>query len=149
MPVLQTLNHTMYVKLCYVSFQCKGAQIYHTSRSNLKILRNIKVTWSKFYAQDKHVLGATLQNLVTWTACLLEHVYPHFSDNVTKVPTNHINTYLCGIGPRILSIMARCSLLSWVWNNVIPRYNSKIIHPMDQTSHGCDHPSSEIQIDYY
>lgn len=45
--------------------------------------------------------------------------------------------------------MAKCSLLSWVWNNVIPRYNSKIIHPMDQTSHGCDHPSSVIQTDHY
>lgn len=91
MPVLQTLNHTVYVKLFYVSFQCKGAQIYHTSSSNLKILCNRKVTWSKFYAEDKHVLGATLQNLVTWTTWLLEHVYPHFSDNVTKVPTNPHN----------------------------------------------------------
>ena len=144
MPVLQNLNRTVYVKLGYESFQCKGAQIYHTSRKNLKIIGTRKVTWSKFYAEDKHVLGATLQYSVSWTTWLLEHVYPHFRDNVTKVPTN-----LCGIGPRILSIMARCSLLSWVWNNVIPRYNSKIIHPMDQTSHGCDHPSSEIQTDYY
>jgi len=53
MSVLQTLNHTVYVTLlCYVSFQCKGAQIYHTSKSNLKILGTRKVRWSKFYAEE-------------------------------------------------------------------------------------------------
>ena len=34
-----------------------------------------------------------------------------------------------GKGPRIFSIMARCSLLSWVWNRVNPRYSSNIIQP--------------------
>ncbi|MPC16619.1 hypothetical protein E2C01_009449 [Portunus trituberculatus] len=41
-----------------------------------------------------------------------------------------------GIGPRILSIMAKCSLLSWVWKSVMPRYSSNMMHPMDHTSHG-------------
>ena len=51
---------------------------------------------------------------------------------------------LVGIGPRIRSIIARCSLLSCVWNRVIPRASSKTIQPTDQTSQGWDQPSSRI-----
>ena len=54
------------------------------------------------------------------------------------------DTYDAGKGPKIFSIMARCSLLSWVWNKVNPRYSSNMMHPMLHTSHGWDHPSSKI-----
>ncbi len=50
--------------------------------------------------------------------------------------------YLSGMGPRIFSIMARCSRLSWVWNRVKPRYSSNIMQPTLHTSHGCDQPNS-------
>lgn len=46
------------------------------------------------------------------------------------------------MGPRILSIMAKCSRLSCVWNSVMPRCSSNMMQPMDHTSHGCDQPSS-------
>jgi len=49
-----------------------------------------------------------------------------------------------GKGPRIFSIIARCSLLSWVWNKVNPRYSSNMMHPMLHTSHGWDHPNSKM-----
>ena len=53
-------------------------------------------------------------------------------------------TYDWGMGPRIFSIMARCSLLSWVWNSVNPRYSSKAMQPMLQMSQGWLQPSSRI-----
>lgn len=52
-------------------------------------------------------------------------------------------TYLAGISPRILCIIARCSLLSCVWKRVIPKYNSNNIQPIDHTSQGWDQPNSE------
>ena len=54
------------------------------------------------------------------------------------------DTYDWGMGPRIFSIMARCSLLSWVWNSVNPRYSSKAMQPMLQMSQGWLQPSSRI-----
>lgn len=51
-----------------------------------------------------------------------------------------------GISPRILCIIAKCSRLSWVWNKVIPKYNSNKIHPIDQTSQGCAHPNSATKM---
>ena len=72
-------------------------------------------------------------------------------------------TYEAGKGPRIFSIIARCSLLSWVWNSVNPRYSSNMMQPRYlfmlgfltwsdifkhlptlHTSHGWDHPNSRI-----
>ena len=62
------------------------------------------------------------------------------SDSFLRV----IDTYDCGMGPRIFSIMAKCSLLSWVWNSVNPRYSSKAMQPTLQMSHGWLQPSSKI-----
>lgn len=52
-------------------------------------------------------------------------------------------TNLIGISPKICCIIAKCSRLSCVWKRVIPRYNSKRMQPIDQTSQGWDQPSSE------
>jgi hypothetical protein len=81
MTVLQKLK--LY-SVCQTMFCVLSVEEYTNLPSNLKILGTRKVTLSKFYAEDKHASGATLQNLVTWSTWLLKHVYPHFSDNVTK-----------------------------------------------------------------
>ena len=41
-----------------------------------------------------------------------------------------------GRGPSTLSIMARCSKFSWVWNSASPEHNSTKIQPTLQTSQG-------------
>jgi len=41
-----------------------------------------------------------------------------------------------GIGPRTLSIIARCSRFSCVWNNASPEHSSTRIQPTLQISHG-------------
>ena len=69
--------------------------------------------------------------------------------NWTCKALTRIISYLSGMGPSIFSIIARCSRLSWVWNSVNPRYNSNIMHPIDQTSQGWDHPSSKKQFRFW
>jgi hypothetical protein len=50
----------------------QGPQIFQRSRHYLKILGTERVTRSKFHSEDPQILGATLQNLVTWDLCPLE-----------------------------------------------------------------------------
>ena len=66
------------------------------------------------------------------------------SSNCPRACDSKSDTYDWGRGPRIFSIMARCSLLSWVWNSVNPRYSSKAMQPMLQMSQGWLQPSSKI-----
>jgi hypothetical protein len=56
---------SLYCKVC--KQHIKGTQIFHKSKSHLKILGIIKVT-SKFHAEGPQILGTTVQNLVkaTW-----------------------------------------------------------------------------------
>ena len=70
-------------------------------------------------------------------------------DTLSLLVAKLVDSYLSGMGPSIFSIMARCSRLSWVWNSVNPRYNSNIMHPIDQTSQGWDHPSSKKQVRFW
>ena len=70
-------------------------------------------------------------------------------DTLSLLVAKLVDSYLSGMGPSIFSIMARCSRLSWVWNSVNPRYNSNIMHPIDQTSQGWDHPSSKKQFRFW
>jgi hypothetical protein len=70
-------------------------------------------------------------------------VFFSFSFFTFNFGSNSSRFYLKGKGPSILSIMAKCSLLSCVWNKVMPKYSSNIMHPMLHTSHGWLHPSSK------
>ena len=53
-----------------------GAQIFHKSRSHLRILGTGRVTRSKFHTDDPQILGATVQNPVARSNWHLGFLHP-------------------------------------------------------------------------
>jgi hypothetical protein len=65
----------------------KGPQIFQRYRHYLKILGTERLTRSKFHSEDPQILGATVQNLVTWDLCPLEK-------NIIALELYNLHSYL-------------------------------------------------------
>ena len=50
----------------------RSLRIFQRCRWYIKNLYTERATWSKFCSEDSQVLGATVQNSVTWDLCILE-----------------------------------------------------------------------------
>ena len=92
----------------------------------------------------------SIQCSLTWSGLQLSLTYfpAELSSSHTKCAPLKNFIFVCrisvsGMGPRVLSIIAKCSRASCAGNSWNPLYISNIRHPTDHTSQGCDQPSSE------
>jgi hypothetical protein len=70
--MLQGKNYATLETAAEFKWKEQGPQIFQRSKHYLKILGTERMTRSKFHFEDPQILGAILQNLVTWVVCPLE-----------------------------------------------------------------------------
>ena len=109
MPVLSL---GVYCQKCYIT--CKGLQLSLTYLPAEQCSSHSKVPPEKNFVRVRRI-NLTKKNMDNNQKLLLLNARKMF-------PIIYIYiTHFSGRGPNIFSIMAKCSLLSWVWKRVNPR----------------------------
>jgi hypothetical protein len=150
--------------------RCQGAQIFHESKSNLKILDARRLTWNKFQIQNPHIWGATVKNVVvraTWrprfvhpcpllnpdhTNCVIFTLYyGKKNSNLINKPTDTMWRFkVVNVQIEFEYTHTSCEFSSWLWTRAFvcgfPTPSRQTLQQYLKTGHGhlLSHPRHHL-----